>query len=156
MGKYHQGKYSPVYPEKYVGDVNNIVYRSSWEKKMMIWCDKNPSVLRWGSEINPIKYYSQVDNKVRRYFVDFHVKMRNRQGEEEVLMIEIKPHSEKFPPKAPKKKTAKAQKRYLNEQLTYQRNQDKWKHAEAYAKKNGMKFIVMDEYDLGIRKRGNT
>jgi len=153
MGKYHQGFYKPLNPSKYSGDINNIVYRSSWEKRFMLWCDKNPSVVKWGSEIYPIQYYSQVDQKVRRYFVDFFIKMRNSEGIEETLMIEIKPNKERFPPTQPKKKSHKAMQRYLDEQITYQRNQDKWKYAEAFAKKNGMKFLVMDEYNLGVKKR---
>ena len=39
MAKYHQGTYKVKDPNKYVGDPNNIVFRSSWELKFMNWCD---------------------------------------------------------------------------------------------------------------------
>ena len=48
--KYKQGFYYPKNPNKYVGDVDNIVYRSSWELRVFKWMDDNPSVLEWASE----------------------------------------------------------------------------------------------------------
>ena len=50
MTKFHQGKYAPRNPEKYVGDVNNIIYRSGWEKRLLIMFDTNPNVLKYSSE----------------------------------------------------------------------------------------------------------
>ncbi len=35
----YQGKYRPSFPMKYRGDVNDIVYRSSWEYKFMKWIE---------------------------------------------------------------------------------------------------------------------
>jgi hypothetical protein len=37
--------------------------------------------------------------------------------------------------------------------LTYQVNQDKWKAAREWAKKNGFEFIILTEYELGLAKR---
>jgi len=148
MAEYIQGKYTLKNPSKYVGDKTNIVFRSSWEYKFMTWCDANPSVLHWGSEIHPIEYFSKIDNKVRRYFVDFFVKILRNDGNTEVMMVEIKPHAEKFPPK----KGSKKEKRYIQEVATYQRNQDKWDAATKFAQKHNMKFVIFDEYDLGIKK----
>ena len=75
-------KYQVKKPEKYVGDVSNVVSRSSWETKFMRWCDMNPSVELWGSEIKAIPYYSKADQKVRRYYPDFFIRVKmtgNRQ-----------------------------------------------------------------------------
>ena len=61
----YQGIFKPLNPQKYKGNVNNIIYRSSWEKRFMIYCDKNRSVLEWGSEEIAISYRS-VDNRPGR------------------------------------------------------------------------------------------
>ena len=150
--KLHQGFYTPINPEKYIGDVNQIVFRSGWERKFMVRCDTDPSFLKWSSEV-PIPYISSIDGKKHRYFVDFIVQIKTKDENIKNLMIEIKPNKERFPPEPPKRKTDKTRARYMKEVLTYQRNQDKWKFAESYAEKRGMKFMVMDEYSLGIKKR---
>lgn len=151
--KFLQGKYKLINPTKYVGDKANIIFRSSWELKFMNWADKNKSVLKWGSELYPIPYFSEVDAKVRRYFADFWVLFRNQNGQEEKLIIEVKPYKETVPPVQPKRKTKKSQGRFISETIIYQRNQDKWKAARIHAKKHGMEFITMDEYQLGVAKR---
>jgi hypothetical protein len=74
---FHKRKYTPVNPQKYVGDHSNIIMRSSWETKFAIWCDKNPSVLKWSSEETIVPYISPVDNRYHRYFIDFKIQIRN-------------------------------------------------------------------------------
>lgn len=141
-------KFRPKFPHKYVGKLEEITARSSWEMKFMDWCDRNPSVVQWNSEGIVIPYYSQADEKHRRYFVDFIIKIKKDDGTLATMLIEIKPYHECIPPKA-----AKKTKRYLEQWHTFQVNQDKWKHADEWARKNGCIFRVMDEYDLGIAKR---
>ena len=48
--KYNQGKFRPRNPQKYGGDVSNIVYRSSYELKFMQYCDLTESVNSLKSE----------------------------------------------------------------------------------------------------------
>ena len=74
MGKAYKGIYRPIYPNKYVGDPNRIVYRSLLERRFMVYCDRNDDIIYWASEEVPIKYYSPLDRKVHRYFPDFIVK----------------------------------------------------------------------------------
>ena len=45
----YRGKYQPSFPRKYKGDSSNIVYRSLWERKFMVYCDRNENILEWGS-----------------------------------------------------------------------------------------------------------
>ena len=42
--------FKPTKPRKYKGDINNIICRSSWEKRFCSWCDLNESIIEWGSE----------------------------------------------------------------------------------------------------------
>ncbi len=60
--------------------MDNIVYRSLWELRFMKWCDMNPSIIEWGSETVIVPYISPIDKKVHRYFVDFYIKVKNKNG----------------------------------------------------------------------------
>jgi hypothetical protein len=150
--KTYTGKYRPLNKSKYRGNIDNIEYRSGWEHRFMKWCDKNPSVLEWGSEEVVIPYVSPTDGKVHRYFVDFFIKVRDKFGGTKKYLIEIKPAKFTVPPKEPKRKT----KRFVEEWITYQVNQAKWKAAEAASKKGGFEFIVLTEQDLGLETRKPT
>ena len=68
----YSGIYKPLNPQKYKGNVNNVIYRSSWEKRFMIYCDKNRAVVEWGSEEIAISYRS-IDNRPHRYYPDFYI-----------------------------------------------------------------------------------
>ena len=72
----YKGKYQPSYPKKYRGDHKNIVYRSLWERKFMVYCDKNENILEWGSEEVVVPYRSPIDNRYHRYFPDFYIKVK--------------------------------------------------------------------------------
>ena len=87
----YKGRYQPARPEKYRGDPRNIVYRSLWERRVMVEFDTNDNVLEWASEEIQIPYVSPIDGKRHRYFPDFVVKMRDRDGKVIVKMIEVKP-----------------------------------------------------------------
>lgn len=141
--KYIQGYFKPKQPEKYVGDVNNIFYRSSWELKFLNWCDTNPSVLKYANEELVIPYLSPVDNRPHRYFVDFVILVKNRNGDLKKYAVEIKPEHQTEPPKQTRKT-----KRYLTELATYAVNTAKWKSADAYCKKNDMEFMIITEKHL--------
>lgn len=149
MGKYHQGKWAPRNPGKYQGDVNNIIYRSSWELKAFIWFDLNPSILKWASEELVIPYWSPADQRMRRYFPDFVIQYKTNTGGVGNAVVEVKPAAQRSMPKVPKKQTQK----YLNEVVTYATNQAKWEAATKWCDEKGWRFVILDEYDLGIKKR---
>ena len=46
----YTGRYVPTNPKKYKGNPTTIYYRSLWERKFMVYCDKNPRILEWGSD----------------------------------------------------------------------------------------------------------
>ncbi len=135
----YKGKYKPINPIKYKGDVTNIVYRSMWERYCFYWLDTNPQIKEWSSEEVVIPYLYEVDKKFHRYFVD--LKYTTTEGR--TFIIEIKPHKETEPPKRPDKS-----KRYITESLTYIKNQCKWKAAREYAKDQSWSFEIWTEHTL--------
>ena len=147
MGESVKSKYKPSYPSKYKGDPNNIICRSSWERKFCRYCDLNESVISWGSEEFWIPYLSPVDNRVHRYFPDFIMKVRESSGQVKTYVIEVKPGKQTVPPKKPKRQT----KSYLYECKTYAVNQAKWKAAVEFCKDHMIEFKVITEKELGIR-----
>lgn len=142
----YSGRFKPSNPEKYIGDHRNIIYRSSWECRVMTWLDKNDDILQWGSEELIIPYKSPVDGKFHRYFPDFLVKVRTKDGRTKTMIIEVKPDRETKEPKPRKRLT----KQYLQEVTTYGINQAKWKAAHEYCLDRGWEFKVITEKHLGI------
>ena len=143
----YKGKYKPSYPKKYKGDPTNIIYRSLWERKFMVYCDKNENVLEWSSEEIALPYKSPLDNRIHRYFPDFYIKVKEGNKIQKYL-IEIKPKKQVREPKIQTKKT----KSYIYEVTEYAKNQAKWKSAQEFCEDRQWKFKIMTEDDLGIRK----
>ena len=140
---FHKRKFTPVFPEKYVGDPTNIIMRSSWETLFANWCDKNPSILKWSSEETIVPYRCPTDNNIHRYFVDFKIIVSTGK----TYLVEVKPENQTQPPVFSGRKTQ----RYLTESLTFMKNQAKWKAASEYAKDRGWEFKIITERELGIK-----
>lgn len=142
----YRGKFSPKNPDKYRGDVMNIVYRSLWERQFFRWLDEQSFVKSWSSEEVVVPYRCKTDGQIHRYFVD--VKFEFQDGR--IMLIEIKPKKETVPPRNPGRKT----RRFITEVMTYAKNISKWEAAKAYAKDRGWIFEVWDEdmlRSLGIK-----
>lgn len=138
-------KWKPKNPEKYSGNINDIWARSSWEKRVMDWLDQSESVVYWSSEELAIKYYNPVDNKIHRYFPDFIVKVKRKDGTVMTHVIEVKPEYQTKQP-IRKRKTQK----FINEYITYTVNVSKWKAATEFCKDRGWEFKILTEKNLGI------
>jgi len=143
----YKGAFKPRNPSKYRGDPTKIIYRSSWELRLMSYLDSHPDVIEWASEEFCIPYRSPIDGKVHRYFPDFYIKKRNPNGIIESLVVEVKPESQTKAPMVQKK----ANKRYVREVITYGINQAKWKAADVFCENRNWKFKIMTERDLGIK-----
>lgn len=141
----YKGWFRPKNPKKYKGDANNIIYRSNWELQVMKQLDLNPNVIWWASEELPIPYISPVDNRVHRYFPDFIVRTKKKDGQEQTTIIEVKPYKQTVEPTR-KRKT----KTYLAEVVQYAVNVEKWRAAELFCKEHGWKFQILTEKELGI------
>ena len=142
--KFKQGIFNPVNKDKYKGSTP-ILYRSSYEIKFMRWCDHNPAILTWGSESVIVPYQNPLTQRVSRYFVDFNITLRNKNGEIKKYLVEIKPSVQTVPP-IPTKNTRSL----LRRPAEYVKNRAKWEAATQFATKKGSEFVVLTEKHLGL------
>jgi TnsA endonuclease N terminal len=142
----YSGRFIPKNPKKYVGDANNIIYRSSWECKVMSWLDQNDSIISWASEECIVPYVSPVDGRPHRYFPDFIVKVKTKMGTFKTMMLEVKPKKQTIQPEPRKRVT----KQYITEVTTYAVNQAKWKAATEFCLDRGWEFKLVTEDHLGL------
>ena len=141
---YKQGIYKLINREKYKGDPNNIVYRSSWELRVQKWLDRNPNVIEWSSEECIIPYISPIDNRQHRYFIDFYAKVKKQDGTIASYLIEVKPYKQTIEPQVKKRIT----KTYIKEVSEWGVNSAKWRAAREYCRKNGFEFKILTEKEL--------
>ena len=141
----YKGKYIPSNPKKYKGNSSQVIYRSLWERKVMVYCDRNDNIIEWGSEEVIVPYRSPWDGKMHRYFPDFYMKVKQTNGTHKKFIIEVKPKAQcKEPNKTPKRKTRK----WYKEVQTWGINQAKWKSAIDYCENRGMEFKILTEDHL--------
>ena len=144
----YSGRFKPKKYKKYKVDPTRIFYRSLWERRFMVYCNDSAAILEWGSEEVIIPYKSPLDNRVHRYFPDFYIKYKNREGKIIREIIEVKPKKYLSPPKEPKRKT----KRYLTEVSNYAVNQSKFKAAEEFCAERKLAFRILTEDHLVPKK----
>ncbi|AXC40383.1 head completion protein [Salmonella phage S115] len=146
MAMYLQGKYVPVNPKKYKGDVNKIVFRSSLELVAFKFCDMNPAIIFWENEETVIPYISPVDGRAHRYFMDLKVWTRRQDSDElQITLIEIKPKDQI---KEPRKTKTMKESTFNNSMRTWLVNQAKWTATKEHCAKVGWKFIIWTEEHL--------
>lgn len=148
----YKGKYNPAHPTKYRGDVSNIIYRSLLERRFMVHCDMNATILWWASEELFVPYLSPIDGKWHRYFVDF-VMGVDAKGNEQTIMVEIKPYRQCSMPKvrlfeAKVDKRKKDYRNYVRSVRDWGINSAKWNAAEKYCKERGWVFKIVTDKDL--------
>jgi len=119
-----KGKFIPNNIDKYIGNYSKIVYRSLWERKFMLYCDKTPEIICWSSEETRISY--QFEDKQRNYYPDFYVKFINENDDIEECIVEIKPYF----------------------QMGWSKNKAKWKYAREYCKERNYSFKVLTEREI--------
>lgn len=117
-----RGRYRPKNAWKYNGKINRITYRSLWERRFMLYCDRSDQVLKWSSEELHIPYISPKDDRWHNYYPDFMVNTRDGR----IILVEIKPHYQK----------------------KWKVNQAKWAAAQEYCDSKGYEFKVMTEQEL--------
>lgn len=128
--RYIQGYVNPKSCKKLIDQTQPIIYRSSYEKKFMVWLEGSRNVVRWGSECVKIPYLF-ADGKIHNYYPDYYVEMADGSK----LLIEIKPANQT---KAPTNENAWAAREWA-------RNTCKWKAAQEFCASKNMQFKILTE-----------
>lgn len=133
-----RARFIPKHPQKYVGDVDKIFARSTWEVTVMKKFDSHPDILKWGSEEISIPYLSPADSRVHQYFPDFFVEYLDADGALHREIVEVKPlhESEQKFAKSDRSKDALAV------------NEAKWASAAIWCQQRGMEFRVLTEQSI--------
>lgn len=141
---FSQGFFTPRYPEKYKGNINKIIYRSSWEFDFCRFLDNNPNILEWASEPFAIPYIKPTDKKIHRYYPDFWIKYIDVDKKIIEEVIEVKPIEQTKQPttRGKKKKTQ------IYEAITYAVNIAKWKAAQEFCAKYNMNFRKISKGEI--------
>jgi len=133
--------FRPKNPNKYLGNPMNIISRSGWEKTLMEYLDNHPDVVEWSSEEFFIPYICPVTRRTRRYFPDFKVKMKTKDGSIETRILEVKPFKQT---QVPDKRGSK----YRERVITFLTNQAKWEACTEFCKKRDYTFQILTEREL--------
>jgi hypothetical protein len=137
MGKWANGTYQVINPEKYIGK-KQPHYRSGWEHTFMRFCDNNPAILQWASESIHIPYVNPFTNKQTIYVPDFFVIYIDKDSKTHAEVIEIKPSTQSTLESA----------RNQKEQAQAVLNMYKWQAAQAWCKANNLKFRIVTENEI--------
>ena len=119
-----KGKYTPK--NRHKTDKKSCIYRSMWERRFMLYCDRNDNILKWNSESIHIPYVSPKAGRLHNYYPDFYVKYINVHGNTVEKIVEIKPQW----------------------QRKWSVNRAKWRAARQYCKVHGYIFQVLTEKEL--------
>ena len=136
-----KGRFIPKHPEKYLGNPERIIFRSSWEVRLFKWLDSTPAVLQWASEEFSIPYLHPFEKRVAQYYPDALVIYKDKFGNLKKEIVEIKPYKE----------TVLTPKASDQDKYALAVNQAKWKAAADFAAKQGMSFRVITEVTLNPR-----
>ena len=110
--------------------------------------DETSSILEWSSEEVVVPYVSPVDNRYHRYFVDFWMKYKDKNGEIKSVLIEVKPDIQTRPPVRKNTPNGKPTRRFINEVMTWGVNQAKWEAATKYSIERNWEFKIITDKDL--------
>jgi len=135
---YAQGKFTPQFPEKYIGK-KTPTYRSSWEFTFCQFCDNNPAIISWASESVVIPYRNPLTGKSTVYVPDFLIVYQDKNGQKRAELIEVKPA---------KQSTMEAAGNSIHNKAAVAVNFAKWAAATKWAKQQGINFRVVTEHDI--------
>jgi hypothetical protein len=133
-----KARFIPKNPQKYIGNPNNILCRSSWEVAVCKFFDKHPGVLRWGSEEIAIPYIKPTDGRVHKYYPDFIAIIQESSGEPTKYVIEVKPMKE----------TVLTEKSSNYDRINIAINEAKWTAARSFCLQYGFKFKILTEEQI--------
>ncbi len=136
--KFKQGIYIPQNKQKYIHSSSKMnekfeypFYRSSWELNFFKFCDECEKITKWTSEPFAIEYFNILKNKICNYYPDALIEYNG-----EIYLIEIKPKSQ-IP--------GQSKKISQYDKLCQIVNNEKWKSADKFCKKNNYKFVILSD-----------
>lgn len=130
QSRYSQGYVNPKSCKKLIDTSKPIIYRSSYEKRFMVWLEGCKRVAKWGSECICIPYLF-VDGKMHKYYPDYYVEFEDGTR----MLVEIKPYNQTHPPVNENAWAAKE----------WARNSCKWKAAQEFCEAKGLQFKILTE-----------
>ena len=144
-GRTKQGYYDVSRSVKYYGP-RPCIYRSSWEWKFMLWCERMEHVVSWSSEPFTIPYLCLETGKTREYNIYFIV----HTDKQEKQLIEVKPlkevnDAEQFGKMLKLIIDPVAKKRYTMANKVAAKNWSKWTHARKLCTDKGWRFMIVTE-----------
>jgi hypothetical protein len=111
----------------------------------MQYCDLTESVNSWKSEEFWIPYRSPLDGKTHRYFPDFFLKYKDKDGKTRNMVVEVKPAKDlKEPQTNPTRRT----KSWAYSVKMWAINQAKWAAAKEWCADHNYEFKIMTEKEL--------
>lgn len=132
--KFAQGTFRLRNPGKYVGK-GQPRYRSGWEFSFFTFCDNNDHVLEWASESISIPYRHPFTGKMTMYVPDVLIRYRTKNNKVCTELIEIKP----------RKQSVIEGKMTEKDRMIVAINHFKWAAAQAWCRRNGIVFRVLNE-----------
>lgn len=160
---YSQGNYIPKNKDKVIklNSQGGVYYRSSWEKKIMVWLDMKSEIIQWGAECMEIPYqmthFDNGDMKIKnhRYYPDFFYRMRLSNGQLKEVVVEVKPMKEYKMVQSlnegrlsiPDKGMKKLKSFEYDLKMAY-KNKQKWETMINWCNKKGYEFIIITEEHL--------
>ena len=110
----------------------------------MSYLDDHPDIIQWSSEEFCIPYRSPIDSRIHRYFPDFWVKKKTRDGQINISVVEVKPKKQCTPPV----KDPNHPRRYLKQVKLFGVNEAKWNAAKEFCTDRKWKFQILTEDNL--------
>lgn len=147
---YSKGYFHPKNPHKYLGDIDDIIFRSSWELSFFRFLDDNKYILSWSSEPMAIPYMKPVMVKGKptvkkaNYYPDIYVEYVDKNGDMKYELLEIKPAKQTRPSKA-RKATTKMQEDYV-----FAVNTAKWEAAKQFCAQHDIEFKIVTEKSIFV------
>ena len=120
-----KGEYIPKNKHKFLSKLSPT-YRSMWERRFMIYCDRSDNIIEWDSESIHIPYISPKDDRWHHYYPDFYIKYKDKHDSIIKAIIEIKPSFQK----------------------RWDVNIAKWEACQKHCDEKNMDFKVLTEKEL--------
>lgn len=138
MPRFAQGRFQMKHPEKYVGTKTPLA-RSSWEFVFMRMLDEHAGVEKWASESVQIPYRDPLTGRHTIYVPDFFIVYNDKNGKKHAELVEVKPSNQMLLEKVGKS---------LYNQEQYIKNMAKWEAANAWCKRQNIRFRIVNEEEI--------